>query len=325
VLGAKASPRDRSAGWVSRQRPAAAFLGHSEAARVHGSGTLPTNTSTAPPAGVTLIELLVVAAIVAGLVALLLPAVQASREASRRAHCQNNLRQIALALADFEARSGAFPIGCIGCRIRPPEDGQPFSPPRFHSWNTHLLPHLEQSALAESFDLSRPSYQEPNRTAGAVELPVFLCPSTIEDTRRSPSGLWRGQAFTDYGGVYGVEGPGREASDPDATQWLDERWLGVLVYEEAVAPRHVTDGLANTAAVAELIQRRQTESEWACGHNVFAQDGDTPINRASGVGNDIGSPHPGGASLAFCDGHVAFVGEDLPQDVLNALLTRAGD
>ena len=93
--------------------------------------------------------------------------------------------------------------------------------------------------------------------------------------------------------------------------------------------KEVVDGLAYTAAVAEMLSRRQAECEWTNGHNVFAQDGESPINGHSPLdnqaGNGIGSPHPGGAVLAFCDGHVEFVSEQLAQRALNALITRAGE
>jgi prepilin-type processing-associated H-X9-DG protein/prepilin-type N-terminal cleavage/methylation domain-containing protein len=277
------------------------------------------------PAAFTLVELLVVVAIIALLVALLLPAVQAARESARRSQCQNNLRQIGLALTAYETRQRSFPIGCIGCRYVEPKPEQAPPVQRFLSWNAQLLPELEKAALWQALDFNVPSHREPNRTLGATQLDVFLCPSTVPDERLSRTGLWKGQAFTDYGGLYGVEGPGREATDPDAIQWLDEKWLGVLVYETGVRSRDVVDGLARTAAVAETLRRRESESEWTCGHNVFAQEGDSPINGDSQLGNEIGSPHPGGASLAFCDGHVEFVSEALPQDALVALLTRAGE
>jgi len=275
-------------------------------------------------AALTLVELLVVVAIMGALLGLLLPAVQAAREAARRSHCQNNLRQIGLALTAYDGRNGAFPIGCIGCRYVAPPEGQSAAEQKFLSWNMHLLPELEKAALWHALDLNVPSHKDPNRIGGATLLEVFLCPSTLEEDRRSRTGLWRGQAFTDYGGLYGVEGPGREA-EPDAAQWLADQWLGVLVYEEPVAARDVQDGLAYTAAVAEMLRRREPECEWTSGHNVFAQEGGSPINGDSQLGNEIGSPHPGGASLAFCDGHVEFVSEQLAQHALNALVTRAGE
>src|SRR4029078_8628612 len=128
-----------------------------------------------------------------------------------------------------------------------------------------------------------PAYQEPNRTVGSNNLSVFLCPSTEPDLRYSTANLWRGMAFTDYGGIYGVEGPGHDSTDSAATQWLNERSLGVLVYEEAVAAREVTDALSQTAAVAETLHRREPETEWASGQNLFAQEASTPINGNSGL------------------------------------------
>jgi prepilin-type N-terminal cleavage/methylation domain-containing protein/prepilin-type processing-associated H-X9-DG protein len=275
----------------------------------------------------TLVEVLVVIAIIAALAALLLPAVQAAREAARRSQCQNNLRQIGVALAEFEGARRELPIGCVGCKIQPPAEGEPFTPPRFTAWTVHLLPHLEQRGLYARYDFALPAYQSPNREVGAVALDVFLCPSTQPDVRHNgpAANIWRGMAFTDYSGIYGVEGSGHQSPDETTTQWLLARWLGVLVYEEAVAASEVTDGLSQTAAVAELLHRREVETEWASGHNLFAQEASTPINGDSQLGNDIGSPHPGGASAAFCDGHVAFLPDETPQEILNALLTRAGE
>jgi prepilin-type processing-associated H-X9-DG protein len=251
--------------------------------------------------------------------------VQAAREASRRSHCQNNLRQLGIALATHEERAGAFPMGCLECKFTPPAAGEPFKPQRFTAWTTHLLPHLEQQALYDRYDFAVPAYQAPNRDVGATQLGVLLCPSTEPDVRTSTANLWRGMAFTDYGGLYGVEGPGHDNPDLEATQGLNDQSIGVLVYEEAIAARAITDGLSQTVAVAELLHRREAETEWAFGHNLFAQEGSTPVNGASGLGNDIGSPHPGGASATFCDGHVAFLPKETPQEILNALLTRAGE
>lgn len=266
--------------------------------------------------GFTLVELLVVITIVGVLAGLILPAVQASRESARQSQCQNNLRQIGLACTAFEAARQKYPIGCIGCRTSGNE---------MTSWNVQLLPHLEQENLAAAYQIDVPSYRSPNRELGASVVPVFLCPDTESEILLSERGLWRGQAFSDYGGIYGVEGDGRDAPANEQLQTLAAASLGVFLFDEAVEASQITDGLSRTVAVAERITRRISTSEWTSGRNIFAHDGSTPINEASGLGNDIGSPHAGGAMMAFCDGHVEFVAESIEQRVLNGLLTKARD
>ena len=264
----------------------------------------------------TLVELLVVIAIIGVLVGLLLPAVQAARESARRSQCQNNLRQIAIGINNYQTVESSLPVGCIGCNAGKNE---------MHSWNTQLLPYVEQESLAAAYRLDKPSYDVANRFLGATQLAVFLCPSTVEEDLTSSTGLWREQAFTDYGGIYGVEGEGHDApTDGTSRQVLDQQWLGVFLFNEAVTAAQITDGLSNTVSVAERIHRRGSTSEWACGRNIFAQEKETPINSDSGLGNEIGSPHPGGALLAFCDGHVAFVTDETQQQILNAMITKSG-
>ncbi|MEM0926122.1 MAG: DUF1559 domain-containing protein [Planctomycetota bacterium] len=273
--------------------------------------------------GFTLVELLVVIAVLGIVFALLLPAVQASREAARRTQCVNRLKQLGLACHTYENRRREFPVGCIGCSFST-APGQPFRPLRFLSWNVQILPDLEQQALWEQFDLKQPVYRSPNRDAASRVLPVFLCPSEPTNQLNVPFGLFRGMAYTDFCGIYGVEGPGRNPRQPHSRHFLAADSLGVMLYEEASKTSHIFDGLSHTAMIAESNLRRISESEWANGHNLFAQEQSTPINSDSGLGNDIGSPHPGGASIAFTDGHVSFYSDSTDQKVLNALLTRAG-
>jgi prepilin-type N-terminal cleavage/methylation domain-containing protein/prepilin-type processing-associated H-X9-DG protein len=273
-------------------------------------------------AGVSLIELLVVVAIIGTLIALLLPGIQAARESARRAQCHSNLRQLGIAMALHANAHGAFPIGCIGYRgdfsVSPPVKA------RYIAWNVQVLPFLEEGDLANTFDFSLPSYDAANKRVAATIISAFLCPSTSEVELRNPEGLWRGAAFTDYAGIYGVEGPSRIRESDASPQTLADHSLGVLLYEESIAPKQVVDGLSKTAGVAETVVRRQTETEWVNGQNIFAQDESTPINVRRDAGNEIGSPHPGGASVVFCDAHVVFLTETTDQAVLNGLLTKAG-
>lgn len=269
--------------------------------------------------GFTLVELLVVVTIIGLLVALLLPAVQAAREAARRAACQNNLRQIGLGLLEYHNAQGAFPVGCVECRLNPPSGNR-----RFLSWQLWLLPYVEQAALFDSIDTTLPAYDSANLPLARQQVPVFLCPSTEQPLAQSTSLRWTDAAFTDFGGLYGVEGTGNDNPDFTAIQTLKDEALGVLLYEEPTSLRSVTDGTSHTAAIGEMVLRRQAgQCEWANGHSVFAQEKHTPINTSSGLGNEIGSPHPGGAFVVACDGHVEFLAEDLDVRTVAARITRA--
>jgi prepilin-type N-terminal cleavage/methylation domain-containing protein len=278
----------------------------------------------------TLIELLVVVAIIGVLVALLLPAIQSVRESARRMQCQNNLRQIGVGLALHANARETFPVGCIGGRLSQDK--------RFISWNVQLLPYVEQVELWSAFDFTVPSYDARNKAVRETVIDIFLCPSVPESEVRSSDFTFKGAVFSDYGGIYGVEGPGRDADlagsgQPDDSQdapstrprqTLRDDSLGVMLYEVAVAPKAVTDGLSKTAAVGELSLRRVPAlNEWVNGLNIFAQLQSNPIN-GIGLANEIGSSHPSGASLVFCDAHVAFVSDTADQSVLNAMLTKAG-
>jgi prepilin-type processing-associated H-X9-DG protein len=261
-------------------------------------------------------------AIIGTLIALVLPGIQSARESARRAHCHSNLRQLGIAVALCANARGVFPVGCIGYRgdysVSPPVKA------RYIAWNLQVLPFLEEQDLAHTFNFSLPSYDATNKAAAATIVSTFLCPSTNEIEIRNPEGLWKGAAFTDYAGIYGVEGPTRIREADALPQTLADHSLGVFLYEEPIAPKQVLDGLSKTAGVAETVVRRQTETEWVNGQNIFAQDESTPINIRRDAGNEIGSPHPGGASVVFCDAHVEFIAQTIEQAVLNAILTKAG-
>src|SRR6516162_7605250 len=127
------------------------------------------------PAGFTLIELLVVIAIIAVLIALLLPAVQAAREAARRAQCTNNLKQIGLAIANYESSLGCIVPGYISfcssgnCAVASPLPAAVAVPgynPDPHTldqgpgwgWLALLLPQLEQTPLANAINFNLPTW-----------------------------------------------------------------------------------------------------------------------------------------------------------------------
>ncbi len=129
--------------------------------------------------GFTLIELLVVIAIIAVLIALLLPAVQSAREAARRAQCTNNLKQLGLAVANYESSTGVLPWGS--------------GPDGWNNWSAAvlLLPYLEQQPLYSAINFSAPSAMFPssvwNLTGQAAQVAALLCPSD-QDRLTTPYG-----------------------------------------------------------------------------------------------------------------------------------------
>jgi len=268
--------------------------------------------------GFTLVELLVVIAIIGILVSLLMPAVQTAREAARKTSCQNNLRQLGLATLNFESHQSAFPVGCVECRATATR-------PRFISWISRLLPMLEETSIHGEIDFGKPMWDAANEGPTGASIQALLCPTTKDERLHSASGLWRGRAFTDYGGLYGVEGEGHSEDDVSATQTLAKRYLGVMLYESPTKMKQISDGTSHTAFAAEMQLRRvASECEWANGHQLFAQERGTPVSASSGLGNDIGGPHAGGAFAGVCDGHVQWLADSMDQAILNALLTRAG-
>lgn len=189
------------------------------------------------PRGFTLIELLVVIAIIAVLIALLLPAVQSAREAARRIQCTNNLKQLGLAMANYEGVAGVLPPSVVVAK-----NGAGFWS---NGWsiNGRLLPFLEQGAAfnATNFTLS---YSAPdNTTISQLSLAQFLCPSEIKQepkiTATSRFGVanynWNVGDWYVFGGL-GATSQSRGAFGANRSRRLAE----------------FTDGLSNTVLSSEV-------------------------------------------------------------------------
>jgi len=138
----------------------------------------------------TLIELLVVIAIIAVLIALLLPAVQAAREAARRAQCTNNMKQIGLAIANYESAVGCIVSGYISSTAPLAKFGVPgYNPDPATGdngpgwgWLALLLPYAEQTPLYNATNVDLPTWVADNGTVVKVQINVYLCPSANNPT-----------------------------------------------------------------------------------------------------------------------------------------------
>ena len=277
--------------------------------------------------GFTLVELLVVMATIGVLLALLLPAVSSVLESARRMTCASHLHQIGLALSGHATHRRTFPAGCTDCAWWDADRKQ-------HSWVTAILAQLDRPELREKYNLNSAYHSEENREVAGEVLPFLLCPSTKTTKRtgyttgdKNNNQLWDSGddlAYTDYGGIYGIEGP------PYQAPWGSEHFvadhaIGVMVHEIPTPVRMISDGLSQTAMIGECTGRgggTSEQSEWANGQNVFAKYYQTPIN--TNQNNELWSDHPGGVQLLFCDGHVLFLSEEVSQQTVNAALTRSG-
>ncbi|GIX00883.1 MAG: hypothetical protein KatS3mg111_4215 [Pirellulaceae bacterium] len=155
------------------------------------------------------------------LVALLLPAIQAAREAARRTMCQNNLKQIGLALHNYASAYGTFPPA-----YTVDENGN-----KLHSWRTLILPYLGQQALYNQIDLSKPWNDPANLSLSETVLPIYNCPSI------PASNLTTYQVIVDPQGVF--PGGGKSVSIQEITDGTS----GTLLVVE-VAPAHAVPWMA---------------------------------------------------------------------------------
>ncbi|MFO0864718.1 MAG: DUF1559 domain-containing protein [Gemmataceae bacterium] len=305
--------------------------------------------------GFTLIELLVVIAIIAILIALLVPAVQKVRDAAARAQCQNNLKQFGVAYHGYASSNKS---------MFPPISTQPPTSSVSTGWGLFLLPHIEQTALYNNYDVKKNYYDTTgtapatNATVSATKIPVMRCPSSLSPDTYTET--------YDYS-MFGVPGPfptvtcsiadyiplkavgsslNASLTTPTATGSLS----GALQPDVKTSILAITDGTSNTFLLVESAGRHMLYKgaantntkisylQFALGGWADALSGNQSFYGSAGDGSGsfgtvginannaqgLYSFHAGGANVLFCDGSVRFVTSGTDINVLAAMVTKAG-
>jgi prepilin-type N-terminal cleavage/methylation domain-containing protein/prepilin-type processing-associated H-X9-DG protein len=253
--------------------------------------------------GFTLTELLVVIAIIAILIALMLPAVRNVRPAAERIRCQNNLKQLMMALhsyADTHSTGSStisdsfFPPGCIGPGATPEER---------LSWMVALLPYLEQDSLFRQIDLAK-GY-EGNLPAVQTSVQIFVC-SAAKDAAMA-------EALTHYVAISGI--------GPDAaTQPAGAPGNGFMGYHRLTSMSMIKDGTSNTIA---LMETHVSLGPWARGGSSNVRGFDPSDLPLYGDQRPFGG-HPNGMNAAMADGSIRFISSSIDPIKLAAAITIDG-
>ena len=223
----------------------------------------------------TLVELLVVIAIIGILIGMLLPAVQSVREAARRTSCSNKMRQLGLAVLNYESAIGEFPVNQVGTGM---PDGNGGFESGFYSWLVPILPHIEQSAVFDAINHNTNngdgfgfeiSASHPNATAANTVIDTFLCPSDFVIQRAEEAMGSSNPAADNYAAnagwpsaATGFKGERNAPGKFNGVIPLVHPSTGIAWHDSSVRMADIFDGSSNTAMISErLIQNGNSSDE----------------------------------------------------------------
>jgi prepilin-type N-terminal cleavage/methylation domain-containing protein/prepilin-type processing-associated H-X9-DG protein len=304
--------------------------------------------------GFTLMELLVVIVIVGILMALLLPSVQAIREAARKTYCSNSMRQIGLAIHNFESAYALFPAS--GWTTGGP--GNPNG--KAISWRPLVFPFIEQSNLTQQYDFALNWWEGSNLTLATSRLALFECPSVplrisitsaIAKPPRPELTFAMPLASIDYEAIMGVQ-PSSINPHLATPYYHTNNRFSVMHRDSRTRFADIFDGTSTTIMIVECsgrpavyrnhILRTDIDNDqgigWADNEGPFSLDGASADGSMEGGGpsfgchfsmnrkndNEVYSFHPGGSYHLFADGHVSFISENVTLETYAKLCTRAG-
>jgi prepilin-type N-terminal cleavage/methylation domain-containing protein len=276
----------------------------------------------------TLVELLVVIAIIGLLVAMLLPAVQQAREAARRSSCLNNMKQIGLAISQYELAKKVYPPSGTDEILIWDSGRNDLN----HSWASLIMPYVEESTLQDKINFKISALETANQPAAATVVPIYRCPSysgaIFAEGNLYPSGKYSIGNYVSIG-----------ASDVDHLYAVSLKPEGVIYPQAKTRAKDVKDGLSKTIFIAE--SREEKMRVWIDGRTgaytaLAFGNGFSPLSQPVALNYtpyyvaDVecrygpSSMHSGGAHHLFGDGSAHFLLDTINKATYLGLCTRAG-
>lgn len=309
--------------------------------------------------GLSLIETIVVILILAVLIAMTLPALQRVRETARKTTCQNNLRQIGLAVQQHHAAFNALPSLYNGTFHQTPLTYSDSF--HSHSWRSAILPRLGENSVFNALSFDSAATATENQPPVNTVIGTFLCPSTPNTSDIvSQIGMYNRDgpiiddtltaARSDYEAIGGIRQHLPQSSLFDGVQlgaWKEPTYRGATPTKFNIGRfSQIADGLSHTILAAERVGRPDIHQSYEPKFIPFSDDPNDPgfsenhqaawaisthfdnlildkipVNENNKYG--IFAYHTGGANIVLSDGSVRFLPDSTDVDIIAALITRA--